>query len=243
MKKGKIYVGTSGWKYKHWNTVFYPPDLKQKDQLTFYHSIFDTVELNNSFYKQPAPEKFSAWKKEVPKNFIYAVKANRYFTHLKKLKVSATDVNVFLDSAARLGEKLGPILFQLPPKWNVNLERLEAFLKLLPNSFRYAVEFRNATWYNLEVYALLQSYNVAFCIYELGSHISPSIQTANFLYIRLHGPGEKYKGNYSEATLKLWADFANKTAKTGKDVYLYFDNDEAAYAAFNAQQFLRLLSS
>jgi uncharacterized protein YecE (DUF72 family) len=240
MRKGNMFIGTSGWKYKHWNGVFYPSDLKQKDQLNYYHQIFNTVELNNSFYRQPSIENFDAWRQAVPKHFSFAVKANRYFTHLKKLKVSAADVEGFLGRVSHLKQTLGPVLFQLPPGWKINLERLESFLKLLPQSFRYAFEFRNATWYHPEVYHLLTRYNVAFCIYELDGHISPSIQTADFVYVRLHGPGAKYQGSYNNETLTLWADFAKSTIKAGKDIFLYFDNDQNGYAAFNAQQLLLL---
>lgn len=243
MKKGKIYIGTSGWKYKHWNGVFYPPDLKQQDQLDYYVQIFDTVELNNSFYKQPSAENFSVWKNAVSKQFIFAVKANRYFTHLKKLKVSEDDILGFLDRAAHLGKKLGPILFQLPPSWKINVERLANFLKLLPKHFRYTIEFRNPSWYDPQVYQLLTEHDVAFCIYELAGHISPSIQTADFVYIRLHGPGDKYQGNYNDETLKLWAKFASTAARANKDVYIYFDNDQDGYAAFNAKRLLEMLAS
>jgi uncharacterized protein YecE (DUF72 family) len=241
MKSGKIYIGTSGWKYKHWDSTFYPETLKKVDQLKYYHQIFNTVELNNSFYRQPEAETFKNWKLSVPDDFIFAVKGNRYFTHLKKLNVSKTDVMDFLDKTAHLEEKLGPILFQLPPSWNINLERLSSFLALLPNAFRYTFEFRNHSWYTQEVYNLLEKHNCSFCIYELAGHLSPLPITADFVYVRLHGPGDKYQGSYSKEDLNKWANFIKDYSKAGKDVFIYFDNDQEGYAAFNAITLKELL--
>lgn len=202
MKKGSIYIGTSGWKYKHWKGTFYPPGLKEKDELTYYLDFFNTVEINYSFYRQPSATNFSNWKIAVPDQFIFSVKANRYFTHLKKLNTDVATLSKFIDSVAHLEDRLGPILFQLPPKWKVNLERLKDFIQLLPSSFRYAFEFRNHTWYTDEVNQLLSNHNIAFCIYELAGHLSPLTVTADFVYIRLHGPGAKYEGSYQDKALK-----------------------------------------
>jgi uncharacterized protein YecE (DUF72 family) len=241
MKNAKIYIGTSGWKYKHWDNVFYPLELKKADQLQYYYQHFDTVELNNSFYRQPLASNFENWKNSVPEGFIFAVKGNRFFTHLKKLNVTKLDILSFLDNASYLENKLGPILFQLPPKWNINIERLANFLELLPKNYRYTFEFRNHTWYTQEVYDLLAKYNCAFCIYELAGHLSPLPITANFIYIRLHGPGDKYQGSYTEQDLTKWANFIKEWNRDGKDVYIYFDNDQAGYAAFNAIELKKLI--
>jgi uncharacterized protein YecE (DUF72 family) len=240
-KNGETYIGTSGWKYKHWDNVFYPETLKKADQLSYYHGIFNTVELNNSFYRQPEAITFENWKNGVPKDFLFAVKGNRFFTHLKKLKVTKDDVLAFLDNAAHLDEKLGPILFQLPPSWTINLERLAYFLALLPKNYRYTFEFRNHTWYTQELFGLLKKYNCAFCIYELAGHLSPLPITADFVYVRLHGPGDKYQGSYSDKDLLKWANFAKEWNKEGKDVFIYFDNDQAGYAAFNAVRLKELM--
>lgn len=241
MKKGNVFIGTSGWKYAHWESLFYPPKLKKKDQLSYFASRFRTVELNNSFYRQPKPENFLDWGQQVPEGFIYAVKANRYFTHLKKLKVSKRELGIFMDAAANLGDHLGPVLFQLPPRWKVNLERLENFLNILPNFGRYAIEFRDQSWYIDEVYVLLEKYNCAFCIYDLGGHQSPIIERADFLYIRLHGPGEKYQGSYDGSILETWAGKVRDWLVAGKDVYLYFDNDQSAFATENADSIIEML--
>lgn len=240
-KKGKIYIGTSGWKYKHWDNVFYPTNIKGTTQLDYYSSIFSTVELNNSFYRQPKAENFLNWKMAVPKDFLFAVKANRFFTHLKKLKVSRLDIESFLTASDHLDKNLGPILFQLPPKWNLNIERFETFLAMLPKNYEYVFEFRNQSWYTSEIYGLLEKYNCAFCIYELDGHLSPLKITANFVYVRLHGPGGKYQGSYTTAELKKWAKFCRDASNEGKQVYFYFDNDQSGYAAFNAKEMIELV--
>jgi len=178
--KSGIYIGTSGWHYKHWKGTFYPEDIKEKDQLAAYIQTFDTVEINNSFYRLPESETFVQWRKSVPDHFIFSVKGSRYITHMKKLKESTAALHALLKNASGLKEKLGPILFQLPPGWKMNTQRLEDFLKQLPSHFRFAFEFRNTTWYTEEVYALLRKYNCAFCIYELDRHTSPIEITSRF---------------------------------------------------------------
>jgi len=240
MKSGKSYIGTSGWKYRHWEGTFYPDNIKKKDQFKYFSEHFDTVELNNSFYRQPSPDNFKQWKSQSPKKFTYAVKANRYFTHLKKLNVEKTEILDFLNACEKLDNKLGPILFQLPPKWKLNTERLKRFLKMLPKAHRYTFEFRNHSWYHDDVFALLKKYNCAFCIYELEGHQSPVLSTADFVYIRLHGPNGKYQGSYSKKALTKWSKAIKAWNKEKKDVYLYFDNDQAAYAAFNAMEIKKI---
>jgi len=240
MKLGTTYIGTSGWKYRHWEGTFYPSDLKKKDQLKYFTAHFDTVELNNSFYRQPTLQNFQAWQEQAPANFTYAVKANRYFTHLKKLNVARNEILEFLNACLGLEKKLGPILFQLPPKWNINTERLERFLEMLPPEYRYTFEFRNPSWYHDEVFTLLKKYNCAFCIYDLAGHQSPIVATADFVYIRLHGPGEKYQGSYSRSALERWAKMCNVWLNEKKDVYIYFDNDQEGYAAFNALEIKKI---
>jgi uncharacterized protein YecE (DUF72 family) len=235
-KKARIHIGTSGWHYKHWIGTFYPEATKDHEQLPYYLEFFKTVELNNSFYHLPSSETFTNWAKAVPSDFIFAVKASRYITHNKKLKDPEQSLALFLDHAKHLKKKLGPILFQLPPGWKVNEERLEAFLQQLPRKHKYVFEFRNPTWYTEKVYNLLRKHNCAFCMYELAGHVSPAIDTANFLYVRLHGPGNKYEGSYTNAALKKWAKQCIVWQKKGKDVFVYFDNDQLGYAAFNAKQ-------
>lgn len=241
-KQGKIHIGTSGWHYKHWIGTFYPEDTKEAEQLGYFLKKFNTVELNNSFYRLPSEETFGNWYKEVPAQFVFSVKASRYITHLKKLKIDKTAIDQFFYHADHLKDKLGPILFQLPPRWKINKERLADFLDYLPMRYRFTFEFRDQTWYDDDIYALLRKYKVAFCIYELAGHISPIITTADFVYVRLHGPGDKYQGSYDSATLKKWAKRCKEWRKGGKDVYVYFDNDQAGYAAFNAQKINEIIN-
>jgi uncharacterized protein YecE (DUF72 family) len=236
--KYRIHIGTSGWHYKHWIGTYYPTGTKDAEQMGYYLQDFDTVELNNSFYKLPEKKTFETWRKSVPAEFVFAVKASRFITHNKKLKDPETTIARFFDQVKGLKKKLGPVLFQLPPAWKVNEERLAQFLASLPPKMRYVFEFRNSTWYTEGVYALLRKFNCAFCIYELDHHQSPMIETADFIYVRLHGPGAKYQGSYSKAALKEWAKQCRQWAQT-KDVFIYFDNDQKGYAAFNALELLK----
>jgi len=233
-RKGRILIGTSGWHYKHWIGTFYPAETKDAEQFPYYCRFFKTVELNNSFYHLPAPQTFTNWRKAVPSDFVFAIKGSRYITHQKKLNVEKDSIKLFFSSVKKLQEKSGPILFQLPPRWNINVERFARFLKLLPKKYRYTFEFRNHSWYAQEIYELLQMNNCAFCIYELEHHLSPIKVTADFVYMRLHGPGNKYQGSYNDEQLKKWAKQCREWQKESKDVYVYFDNDQSGYAAFNA---------
>jgi uncharacterized protein YecE (DUF72 family) len=235
MKKPAIYIGTSGWSYKHWKGNFYPADIKDSDEFAFFLKHFSTVEINSSFYHLPKAETFSNWRKKTPKNFLFSVKASRYITHMKKLKNDDDGLENFLEQAKNLKEKLGPILFQLPPGWKLNLERLEEFLSVLPKKYRYTFELRNHTWHDKKVYDLLKKYNCALCIYDLQHFFSPVKITSDFVYIRFHGPADKYAGNYTKAFLKKWAKKILQWKADGLDVFVYFDNDQSGYAAFNAQ--------
>ncbi len=234
MNTGALHIGTSGWHYKHWIDTYYPSGTKEKDQLGLYVKDFSTVEINNSFYQLSATKTFKGWAAATPENFLFAVKGSRYITHMKKLNVLKADVNRFLNRVNKLGVKTGPVLFQLPPRWKVNAARLELFLSRLNPAWRYVFECKNSTWYTEPVYELLRRYNCAFCIYELAGHQSPEVNTADFVYIRLHGPGAKYQGSYSITVLQEWAYKCKAWQQQGKDIYIYFDNDQAGYAAMNA---------
>jgi uncharacterized protein YecE (DUF72 family) len=229
-----IFIGTSGWYYEHWIKTFYPEGTDKKDFLEFYQKKFSSVEINNSFYHLPRGNTFINWKDKVPHNFVFAVKASRYITHIKRMLNAGEGFSKFLTAAEDLGEKLGPILFQLPPKWHCDPDRLSSFLDILPNTHKFAFELRDHSWLNDEIYALLKSHNCAFCIYELNGFVSPKIITADHVYIRLHGPGSAYQGSYDQATLREWAQFILSMQKEGKKVYCYFDNDQSGYAAHNA---------
>lgn len=236
-EKADIRIGTSGWHYKHWRGPFYPPDWPATRMLEFYcKSGFDTVEINNSFYRLPSPAAVRAWREATPPGFCFAVKGSRYLTHMKKLKDPDRGLKVFLPLVETLGEKLGPILFQLPPRWRCHAERLGAFLEALPRTHRYSVELRDPSWHCEEVYRLLRAYNVAFCIYHLSGFQSPLAVTADFTYVRLHGPGEAYQGNYAKALLKVWAERIRRWQRDLTAIYVYFDNDQEAFAVKNARE-------
>jgi uncharacterized protein YecE (DUF72 family) len=229
-----LRIGTSGYHYRHWVGPFYPPGTSTAQMLEYYVRHFDTLEINNSFYKLPSIETFEHWRDSTPKNFVFAVKASRFITHNKKLKDPENAVDNFLPRAEHLGRKLGPILFQLPPRWHVNVERLRGLLEILPREHRYAFEFRELSWLNPEVNRTLAHFNAAFCIYELAGYETPLEVTADFAYIRLHGPDGQYQGNYTPACLSRWAKWIEQKAKKLKAIYVYFDNDQAGYAARNA---------
>ena len=237
-----IRIGTSGYHYKHWVGKFYPPKTPPSKMLEYYVRHFDTLELNNSFYRLPTIEAFESWRDATPANFIFAVKASRYITHNKKLKDPQNALDNILPRAEHLGNKLGPMLFQLPPKWKVNLERLEGLLEILPRRHRHAFEFRELSWITPQVNRLLMRHNAAFCIYELAGYQSPFDITADFAYVRLHGPGAgKYQGCYSKAQLREWARRIEQWSAKLKAVYIYFDNDEAGYAAQNALELKQMV--
>lgn len=182
----------------------------------------------------PAKKTMETWRDTVKSDFIFAVKASRYITHMKKLREPEKSVDRFLERISILRDKLGPILFQLPPHWNINIERLSSFLSFLPKEHRYTFEFRDESWFAAEVYEMLAEHNVSFCIYDLDGFLSPKEITADFVYIRLHGPDGPYRGKYSKKQLAGWAcAFAGWAHKVG-EIYCYFDNDQAGFAVQNA---------
>lgn len=237
----QIHIGTSGWHYKHWKGPFYPADLPDSKMLGWYVERFETVEINNSFYRLPAASALELWRRQTPPSFCFAVKASRFITHNKKLKDPKETTKKFMAVIDKLERRLGPILFQLPPSWKVNVERLEEFLAGLPRGHRYAFEFRNPTWNVTAVYELLRRHNAAFCIYELAGFQSPIEVTADFTYVRLHGPGNKYQGDYSPSILRGWANRIEEWSKKLGHIFVYFDNDQAGFAPKNALQLQKMI--
>ncbi len=229
-----IRIGTSGWHYNHWRGAFYPEGLPASRMLEYYLGRFDTVEINNSFYHLPTVETFLAWKGATPKNFLFAVKGSRFITHMKKLSDPGPSSEKFFDRVTVLGRKLGPILWQFPPRWQSNPERLDAFLDAVPRRRRHAFELRDPSWFNDEVNAVLRRHKAAFCIYDFDRRQSPRIVTTDWVYVRLHGPEGKYAGSYSDAALDEWAVWFRTWDTQQKDIYCYFDNDQAGYAALDA---------
>lgn len=242
MKRGELQVGTSGWHYMTWRGPFYPEKMASSRFLDYYAARFGTAEINNSFYQMPKAETLEAWREAVPPGFVFAVKGSRFTTHMKKLKDPETSCLPFLERVAVLGPKLGPILFQLPPRWRYDGERLAAFLAALPKGLRYTVELRDPTWLNDEAYDLLRAAGVAFCVYDYAGRESPRVVTADFVYVRLHGPDARpYHGAYAGGLLEPWAAEIRGWLAQGLDVYCYFDNDVAGAAPNDALALLALL--
>jgi len=237
---GRLHIGTSGWHYAHWRGVYYPQDLPPEAWLSYYAREFRSVELNNSFYRLPSRKSVNSWVAATPEGFVFAVKASRTITHLKKLRHCEEPLARFLDVASGLGSRLGPVLFQLPPRWHVNPQRLAEFLELLPDRFRYVFEFRDPSWFCAEIYALLLRHGCAFCQFQWGELVSPEWVTADFSYVRLHGPAGAYAGSYSPQALRDWARKVVDWLGDGKEVFIFFDNDEQAYAVNNARLLNRL---
>jgi uncharacterized protein YecE (DUF72 family) len=237
----QIRVGTSGWHYDHWVGRFYPAELKKSDWLGFYMQHFDTVEINNTFYHLPKETSIKRWHKQAPKGFIYTVKANRYITHIKRLKDTREEVERFFERIKPLGVNLGPVLYQLPPGLNKDAKLLADFLALLPKKRPCVFEFRNDTWYCDEVYKLLDEHNVGFCTHDMPGKVSPRIVTGKSVYVRFHGATGRYSGNYPTKTLQAWTRWVRENAKPHHNVYAYFNNDYNAYAVNNAKQLREML--
>ena len=238
----RIHIGTSGWHYKHWKDNFYPSKMKVDGMLAHYIKHLYTVEINNSFYRLPTDDAVRSWVQQTPDHFLFALKASRYITHNRKLNEPEETVAKFLAMAEGFGAKLGPILFQFPPKWGVNAERLREFLAVLPKRHQYAFEFRHASWLTPSVYDILRQFNAALCIYQIAGFHSPIELTSDFTYVRLHGPGERaYQGKYSESELRGWAERIESWAAANCGVYVYFDNDQAGYAVQNAIELSRMV--
>ncbi len=239
----KLYIGTSGWVYNHWRGIFYPEGLAQARWLEFYNHHFPTVELNNSFYHLPSEKAFTAWRERSSEGFVYAVKVSRLITHLKKLRNVEEALENFLSRAKILGRKLGPLLYQLPPNMSRNDALLESFLRLLPPELCHVFEFRNESWLDAPVFALLREHNVGFCIYDMPGLTTPLVATADFAYIRFHGSADLYGSCYSEAELEEWAERITKLEQGLTSVYIYFNNDAQAFAVSNAKTLAKQLAS
>jgi uncharacterized protein YecE (DUF72 family) len=236
------WVGTSGWSYQTWRGLVYPRGLKPVDWLAHYARRLATVELNASFYRLPQERAVAAWAERTPEGFLFAVKAWRAITHMRRLQGCEDLLERFFARMAGLGGKAGPALFQLPPHFAADLGRLEGFLAGLPQGRRYVFEFRDPSWHDPAVYDLLRRANAAFCPFEMGPRRAPRVATADFVYVRLHGRKSGYRGNYSAAALADWAGWLKAQLSEGRDAYVYFDNtDEADFAVRNAEALDRLL--
>jgi uncharacterized protein YecE (DUF72 family) len=236
----KAYIGTSGWNYKHWwNGEFYPKALRPTQWLSYFVQQFDTVEINNSFYRLPSEETFQSWRRQVPSDFVFAVKASRLITHIKRLKDPEEPLDLFFSRAKHLKQHLGPVLFQLPPQMKADLGRLEIFLRVLDlhgaaEHCRCAVEVRDSSWLTSQVFDQLRKHRVALCFADWrDTHVAGPV-TTDFVYVRRHyGSGKG--GNYRKKELERDIDQIRGWLKSGVDVYLYFNNDVGGHAIRNAK--------
>jgi len=228
-----VRVGCSGWQYAHWRGNFYPADVPQREWFAHYARHFDTVEINNTFYRLPESGTFAAWRRHAPRGFVYAVKASRFLTHMKKLKEPEEPLHRFFTRARSLQRTLGPVLYQLPPRWPLNLDRLQEFLRRVPRGHRQAIEFREPSWYADAVFALLERYGVALCLHDMQGSASGMRAVGPFVYVRFHGV-QKYSGSYADRTLDGWAEWLAERALAGVPVYAYFNNDAGGHAPRDA---------
>ncbi|HVL79230.1 MAG TPA: DUF72 domain-containing protein [Sphingomicrobium sp.] len=230
-----IHVGCSGWVYRHWKGLYYPEGLPQKRWFDHYSSEFDTVEINASFYRLPLPSTFEGWREKAPPGFRYALKANRFLTHMKKLAGIDEALAEFIGLARRLGPALGPILYQLPPSLHKDSGRLSAFLEQLPRDLEHVVEFRHASWYDEEVPETLDAHGAGFVAHDLQGLVSPRWASGRTAYVRFHGTGGKYWGRYSDAQMEEWASWLAGQRATGRSCWAYFNNDIHGHALEDAK--------
>lgn len=238
----RIFIGTSGWSYASWRGPFFPKNVMVKHHLPFYATQFETAELNGVFYRTPTKEAVRGWRNATPKDFVFAWKASKFITHWKRLTEKSRNSLALMENRLRLlGPKVGPILFQLPPQFRSDRERLASFLKLLKSKRRYAFEFRHESWYEPSILDLLRDHDISLCLSDHHDAPSPWEATASFVYVRGHGPGGKYKGCYSDKTLRTWATSFARWKRGRCDVYVYFDNDQKSAAPFDAKRLAGLL--
>jgi uncharacterized protein YecE (DUF72 family) len=234
-------VGCSGWQYKHWRGVFYPAELPASRWFEYYTSRFDTVEINNTFYRLPEPSTFAAWRKQAPPGFLYAVKASRYLTHMKKLKDPVEPLHRLFQHAGQLQRTLGPILYQLPPRWPMNLERLSAFVRALPKRRQHIIEFREPSWYNDEVFELLERHGISLCLHDMAGSETGRMAIGPIVYVRFHGTA-KYTGRYDDAVLNGWAGWLAAEMRCGRQIFAYFNNDVGGHAPRDAIRLRRAIA-
>jgi uncharacterized protein YecE (DUF72 family) len=238
----RVLIGTSGWHYDSWRGPFFPKGLPLKRQLEFYAGQFSTTELNGVFYRTPAPEAVKRWREQTGGDFVFAWKASKFITHWKRLSENSVNSLELLESRlSLLGQKAGPILFQLPPNFQADAYRLASFFKLLSNKRRYSFEFRHPSWYEPAIFRLLREQNISLCISDHHDAPTPWKRTADFVYVRGHGPKGRYKDHYGDATLANWSRRIRSWKRQGCDVFVYFDNDQKSAAPADAKRLIDLM--
>lgn len=243
----RLLLGTSGWTYASWKGPFYPKDLPSRSFLKFYAAEFPTTEVNYSFYHLPKPSTYERWRTLVPDHFVFAVKASRFITHIKRLHDATEAWQTFVQNASVLGPHLGPILFQFPPSFRVDQDRLHRFLEMVeatePQSrpLRLVCEFRHDSWFTDEIYRLLHRHGVALCIADGPKHARRDVLTADFAYIRYHGRNKMFASDYRDKELAEEADQIRRYRREGLDLFVYFNNDALGYAIKNARSLRALI--
>ncbi|MGE0601562.1 MAG: DUF72 domain-containing protein [Dehalococcoidia bacterium] len=232
------HVGCSGWSYKHWRGDFYPEDLPQRAWFEHYAGQFDTVEINSTFYRLPSSATVQKWADEAPRGFKFAIKASQFITHYHRLQDSDGALKKLFDRMEPLGAHEGPILYQLPERFERDDERLSAFLHSLPSHHHHAMEFRHESWWTDEVFELLRKRHVAFVMFSMGKTQTPVVATSAHAYVRFHGP-QKYRGGYETDDLRWWRDQLGSL--DASNAWVYFNNDAGGHAPKDARALLELL--
>ena len=244
MAKGEIYIGTSGWSYKHWKGIFYPDKMPAGKYLEYYISQFDCAELNASFYRLPTKNTIDSWSKLIPENFRLAVKLSRQITHFKRLKDTEDELKTFMKLFEPLHDRMGPVLVQLPPSMKYDSDVAENFYKILKNhysGFTFVIEARHQSWFNEEAYNLAAKYNIGWTIAESGGHYpQEDVVTSDTVYVRFHGPGKSNKTGYTENELSVWSKKTKEWVKKKLNVWVFFNNDSEGHAIMNARTFTEL---
>ncbi len=238
-----VFVGTSGWQYASWKGNFYPAEVRKDHWLEEYAVRFSTVEVNNAFYRLPERSVFESWKERTPGDFVVAVKASRYLTHIKRLRDPREPVHRLMDRAELLGDKLGPVLLQLPPTLSVDLDALDETLKCFPAGVRVAVELRHPSWFVDSTAEVLQEHGAAYCLVDSPHLRTPEWRTADWGYVRFHEGRATPRPSYGRGALQRWATRLESMFGDGPDVYAYFNNDTGGCAPRNAATFVQLLRS
>lgn len=241
----KLQIGTSGFNYRHWRGVLYPKGLPQSKWLERYNDVFDSVELNVSFYRLPNKKTFTSWRDRTADDFTFALKGSRFITHVKRLSDSEEPVKRFFDYAGALGPKLEVVLWQLPPSMKKDGERLSSFCELLNREaahVRHCFEFRNEEWFDEGIYGILREHGLGLCIADSPKRKSPKVITSDFIYLRFHGGRRLYASEYTGEELKRWVEWSRGAIEEGKDLYAYFNNDALGFAVKNALTFRETLA-
>jgi uncharacterized protein YecE (DUF72 family) len=241
-----LIIGCSGWQYRHWKGLFYPEKMPVARWFDHYATVFDTVEVNNTFYRLPEKATFIRWRAMMPDGFLGAIKASRFLTHMKKLKDPEEPLHRLFERAQGLGPRLGPVLYQLPARFPADRGRLEHFLSVLPRRLQgdqpgdapivlqHAIEFRDPSWYVPETFDVLERHEVALCLHDRAGSHTPDIAVGPFIYVRFHGPSGAYHGGYDDEALRAKAIWLQAQHAAGRDVYAYFNNDIGGMALRDA---------